>query len=60
MHSMNVMHRDIKPENLLVFDNDLVKISDFGWSVHTHTISSKIRRTFCGTMDYVSPEVLRA
>ncbi|KAM3135171.1 hypothetical protein pb186bvf_012636 [Paramecium bursaria] len=59
MHSMNVMHRDLKPENLLVFDNDLVKISDFGGSIHTTSLKQKLRRTFCGTMDYISPEVIR-
>ncbi len=30
MHQLNIVHRDLKPENLLLFDNDLVKICDFG------------------------------
>ncbi|CAD8211690.1 unnamed protein product [Paramecium octaurelia] len=55
MHSMNVIHRDLKPENILCFHNDIFKISDFGWSVHT---PSNRRRTLCGTLDYLCPEMI--
>lgn len=30
LHSRNIIHRDIKPENLLLDDNGIVKICDFG------------------------------
>lgn len=30
-------------------------MTDFGWSVHT----SKTRKTFCGTIDYIAPEIVR-
>lgn len=53
-HLNNVIHRDLKPENLLLSVNDQVKLSDFGWSVHT---SSTARRTLCGTLDYLPPEM---
>ncbi|CAD8124806.1 unnamed protein product [Paramecium sonneborni] len=55
MHSMNVIHRDLKPENILCFNNDIFKISDFGWSVHT---PSNKRKTLCGTLDYLCPEMI--
>jgi aurora kinase len=29
-------------------------LSDFGWAVHT----SKSRKTFCGTIDYIGPEII--
>ena len=32
-----------------------VKLCDFGWS--THTIDER-RTTFCGTVDYVAPELV--
>lgn len=37
-HEKKVIHRDIKPENLLLGLNGEVKISDFGWSVHTPSL----------------------
>ena len=30
LHTKGVSHRDIKPENLLLDENDILKISDFG------------------------------
>lgn len=29
-----VIHRDLKPENVLISAKNVLKISDFGWSVH--------------------------
>ena len=53
----NVIHRDIKPENILISDMDTmsIKLCDFGWA--THTINER-RTTFCGTVDYVAPELV--
>ncbi|CAG9115020.1 hypothetical protein JYU34_007548 [Plutella xylostella] len=54
-HSKKVIHRDIKPENLLIGHNGELKIADFGWSVHS---PSSRRMTLCGTLDYLSPEMI--
>lgn len=54
LHSKNVIHRDIKPENLLNFEG-VIKLSDFGWSVHTLITR---RKTLCGTLDYLPPEMV--
>lgn len=51
MHERNVMHRDIKLENILFNKDYDVKISDFGWAVH----NPGCRKTFCGTMEYITP-----
>ncbi|KAF4042099.1 Protein kinase domain [Phytophthora infestans] len=56
-HSCNVIHRDIKPENLLIGHNKTIKLADFGWSVHAPT-PNNVRKTFCGTPDYLSPEMV--
>ena len=51
----HVIHRDIKPENLLIGHLGELKIADFGWSVHA---PSSRRKTLCGTLDYLPPEML--
>ncbi|KAK9931184.1 hypothetical protein M0R45_018473 [Rubus argutus] len=53
-HQKHVIHRDIKPENLLLDHEGRLKIADFGWSVQ----SSSKRRTMCGTLDYLAPEMV--
>jgi aurora kinase len=55
LHMKHIIHRDLKPENLLIGTDGQLKIADFGWSAHT--LSMK-RQTRCGTMDYLSPEML--
>lgn len=54
LHDRHIIHRDLKPENLLVI-GETVKLSDFGWSVHA---PSTHRRTMCGTVDYLAPEIV--
>ncbi|TRY83279.1 hypothetical protein DNTS_000571 [Danionella cerebrum] len=46
---------DIKPENLLLGYKGELKIADFGWSVHAPSLR---RRTMCGTLDYLPPEMI--
>ena len=36
-------------------DWDVLKIADFGWSVHA---PSNRRKTMCGTLDYLPPEMV--
>lgn len=55
LHSKNIIHRDIKPENILV-NEGILKLSDFGWAVHNP--NKKNRKTHCGTLDYIPPEML--
>ncbi|KAK6477920.1 aurora kinase B-like [Huso huso] len=54
-HEQKVIHRDIKPENLLLGFRGELKIADFGWSVHAPSMR---RKTMCGTLDYLSPEMI--
>ena len=55
IHKLHIIHRDIKPENILM-SNEIIKLADFGWSIHQR--SNKIRTTFCGTAEYMPPEVI--
>mmetsp|Transcript_130688 Transcript_130688/g.279453 ORF Transcript_130688/g.279453 Transcript_130688/m.279453 type:complete len:387 (+) Transcript_130688:75-1235(+) len=52
-----VIHRDIKPENILLDKEGHVKLADFGWSNVME--SASFRATFCGTPDYLAPEMIR-
>lgn len=54
LHRHHVIHRDIKPENILLDADNDAKVADFGWS----TVTAHKRSTFCGTLDYLAPEML--
>jgi len=56
LHTNNLIHRDLKPENILIDDKDVVKLCDFGWCVD---ISTGNRVTFCGTYEYMAPEIVK-
>ncbi|KAG8717085.1 hypothetical protein FRC08_008214 [Ceratobasidium sp. 394] len=58
-HSRQVTHRDLKPENILLTSMDplVVKIADFGLAKAVD--GQTFLKTFCGTQNYVAPEILQ-
>ncbi|KRZ28116.1 Mitogen-activated protein kinase kinase kinase 12 [Trichinella pseudospiralis] len=58
LHQQKIIHRDLKSPNVLVTNEDLLKISDFGTSRHWSQQNST-RMTFCGTASWMAPEVIR-
>ncbi|KAK9468393.1 kinase-like domain-containing protein [Lipomyces arxii] len=65
VHSLGISHRDIKPDNILVVagseeaDHTIqVKVSDFGLAKISE--SGTFLKTFCGTLAYLAPEVIKA
>jgi PAS domain-containing serine/threonine kinase len=50
------VHRDIKDENVIIDERFKVKLIDFGAA--TYMQAGKLFGTFCGTIEYCSPEVL--
>ncbi|KAL2555859.1 CBL-interacting serine/threonine-protein kinase 10 [Forsythia ovata] len=58
-HSRGVYHRDLKPENLLLDENGILKVSDFGLSALAESKRQDgLLHTTCGTPAYVAPEVI--
>ncbi len=61
-HKQNIIHRDLKPQNILVFENDLVKIGDFGLGKDLGEDASIMALTGTddnlGTFAYMAPEQL--
>lgn len=61
LHELEIAHRDIKCENVLLTENLNAKLTDFGFS--RYVIDSRGKKilsdTFCGSLMYVAPEILR-
>ncbi|EAA11125.5 AGAP006461-PA [Anopheles gambiae str. PEST] len=57
LHTHKIIHRDLKSPNILIGENDVIKISDFGTSREWNEISTKM--SFAGTVAWMAPEVIR-
>jgi serine/threonine protein kinase len=70
LHQRYIFHRDIKMENILVtsIDGDenrreqklQLKLCDFGWAIHCSSSNELWRTTFCGTPEYLAPELVES
>lgn len=56
LHTNGVIHRDIKLGNVMISEKNDLKIIDFGLSKDTAFSAPK---TFCGTPDFISPEMMK-
>ncbi len=57
-HTNGVIHRDLKPENILFFEEELVRVSDFGLAKRVDAESIAVTKTgeYGGSLPYAAPE----
>lgn len=59
LHNQNIVHKDIKPENILIDENGIIKITDFGYSIdfkyyNNYDLKKIIEK---GTNSFKAPEL---
>lgn len=59
LHSRKVIYRDLKPENILLDSVGNICIIDFGTAKKYKSSLMKNTYTFCGTNNYIAPELLK-
>ena len=62
LHKRNIIHRDIKPENLLIKDNSIIKLCDFGFArkmkINEKTNKFEKMTDYMATRWYRAPEII--
>lgn len=59
LHKKNIIYRDLKPDNIVIDNEGHVRLTDFGLSKEGVLDISNGAKSFCGSLAYLSPEMLR-
>ena len=55
-HDAYIIHRDIKPQNIMILDNGVVKITDFGIAMAMNSTQLTQTNSVMGSVHYLPPE----
>ena len=59
LHNAGIVYRDVKPENILIDSEGHVRLTDFGLSKGGLEDSNGMTESFCGTTEYLAPEIIK-
>ncbi len=55
-HDSYIIHRDIKPQNIMMLDNGIIKITDFGIAMALNSTQLTQTNSVMGSVHYLPPE----
>ena len=55
-HDSYIIHRDIKPQNIMILDNGIIKITDFGIAMSMNATQLTQTNSVMGSVHYLPPE----